>query len=147
MKKLGKRLLDLLFWLYLLWLLRITVFRPGFSLTQLGQGVIAPTPFREYWVWLQQGRYGVLCYLFFGNIGAFVPFGAYVGWRRPAWRLWQVTLVGFLLSLAIESGQFLLGTGVSDVADLVLNTLGALLGGGVVLLWRRWRTDAGAGKF
>jgi glycopeptide antibiotics resistance protein len=33
------------------------------------------------------------------------------------------------------------------VADLVLNTLGALLGGGVVLLWRRWRTDAGAGKF
>ena len=35
---------------------------------------------------------------------------------------------GFLLSLSIETAQFVLGSGVSELDDLILNTLGALLG-------------------
>ncbi|MCD7749858.1 MAG: VanZ family protein [Oscillospiraceae bacterium] len=140
-KKRTKRLLALLFFLYLAGLLHITVFRPGFSLTGLGQnGVISPTPFLEYYHWLRTGLYGTACYLFFGNIGGFLPFGAYLSWRWPGLRLWQVTLAGFGLSFAIEAGQYLFGTGVSDLADLILNTLGVLLGA-ALLKWgrRRWR--------
>ncbi|MCD8340730.1 MAG: VanZ family protein [Clostridiales bacterium] len=141
-EKRTNRLLALLFILYLAWLLRITVFRPGFSLAELGQhGVLSATPFREYYYWLRAGVYGTACYLFFGNIGVFLPFGAYLAWRRPNLRLWQVTLAGFGLSLAIEAGQYLFGTGVSDLADLILNTLGVFLGAALLgwgrRLWRR----------
>ncbi|MCD8084928.1 MAG: VanZ family protein [Clostridiales bacterium] len=143
-EKRTKRLLALLFFLYLAFLLRITVFRPGFSLTGLGQnGVVSPTPFLEYYNWLRAGVYGTACYLFFGNIGVFLPFGGYLSWRWPGLRLWQVTLAGFGLSFAIEAGQYLFGTGVSDLADLILNTLGVLLGA-ALLGWgrRRWRRHA-----
>lgn len=111
-EKRTNRLLAILFFLYLAWLLRITVFRPGFSLAGLGQnGVISPTPFLEYYNWLRAGVYGTACYLFFGNIGVFLPFGAYLAWRWPSLRLWQTALAGFGLSLAIEAGQYLFGTG------------------------------------
>lgn len=146
--KCGRRtwFLKALFWGYLAWLLAITVFRPGFSLQELGQhGVIAMTPFREYYWWLRQGRYGLLLYLFVGNIGIFSPFGGYLAWRRPRWRLWCVSLAGAGLSAGIELGQYLFGTGVTDVADLVLNTLGAFLGAaavrGVLALRRRKRRE------
>lgn len=136
-QKRRDRMLTALFWIYIAWLLRITVFRPGFTLSALGQnGVISTTPFREYYYWLRQGRLLIAGYLFFGNIAVFLPFGGYAAWRRPRWRLWRVTLAGFTLSLTIEAGQYLLGTGVTDPADLVLNTLGALLGAALL----RWGT-------
>ena len=37
-------------------------------------------------------------------------------------------LFGLSLSLAIEGGQYLSGRRVTDVDDLILNTLGTLLG-------------------
>ena len=43
--------------------------------------------------------------------------------------LWAA-LFGFLLSLGIETMQFILGSGVSELDDLILNTLGAVLGWG-----------------
>lgn len=126
-------LLRALFFGYLAWLLAITVFRPGFSLWALGQrGVIQTTPFREYYWWLRQGRFRPLLYLFGGNIGMFCPFGAYLAWEKPLWGLPRVTLAGLCLSAAIEGGQFLFGAGVTDVADLILNTAGTLAGAAVL---------------
>ena len=36
--------------------------------------------------------------------------------------------VGLLLSLLIECAQFVLGCGISEIDDLLLNTLGAMAG-------------------
>ena len=76
---------------------------------------------------------------FIGNIVAFMPMGLIpplVLGRRA--KLWHVTLFGFSLSLAIEGGQYLSGRRVTDVDDLILNTLGTLLGY-VLVVWPRGR--------
>jgi glycopeptide antibiotics resistance protein len=66
---------------------------------------------------------------FIGNIVAFMPMGLIpplILGRRA--KLWHVALFGLSLSLAIEGGQYLSGRRVTDVDDLILNTLGTLLG-------------------
>ena len=66
-------------------------------------------------------------YLFIGNIIWFVPLGFYLAVykRKP---FWITILYGFLLSLFIETMQYVLGTGVSELDDLILNTLGCIIG-------------------
>ena len=71
------------------------------------------------------------------NIAAFVPLGFFLAeflaslnrtgtgyWRRGGW----VVLAAFGLSLCIECLQLLLKVGFFEVTDLVLNTVGVLVG-------------------
>lgn len=127
MKQRQTKLPEVLFAVYLAALLCATVFRPGLSLTGLGQnGVVQTTPFLEYYWWLRQGRFAPFLRLFGGNVAAFFPFGGYLVWRR-GWSVRSTVLAGLALSLSIEAGQYLFGTGVTDLADVILNTAGAFL--------------------
>lgn len=66
---------------------------------------------------------------FLANIALFVPFGILVSLLRPRWPAWTVVALGLATSCAIELTQLLfLPHRVSDVRDLVANTLGAALG-------------------
>ncbi|MBQ1410546.1 MAG: VanZ family protein [Oscillospiraceae bacterium] len=49
--------------------------------------------------------------------------------------LLQTAVWGFLLSLGIETLQFVLGSGISELDDLILNTIGAVMGYGLACLW------------
>ncbi len=40
----------------------------------------------------------------------------------------MIAVFGFLLSLAIEFSQYMFGTGYSELDDLLLNTVGTLIG-------------------
>jgi len=62
-----------------------------------------------------------------GNLALFVPLGILLGvwWVMPVQRS---AVIGFFFSLGIEITQFILGVGYSDISDLLLNTLGAMLG-------------------
>ncbi|HJD22271.1 MAG TPA: VanZ family protein [Candidatus Gemmiger faecigallinarum] len=124
---------GLLFAAYLAVLLRITVFRSGAGSAPLMSGSWNGSLFTAYLPLLQQGDWLRIVYLFGGNLCWFVP----LGWALRRWtgRLWPAVLCGFALSLAIEAGQYLLGTGQSELDDLVLNTAGALLGAGLAALW------------
>lgn len=65
----------------------------------------------------------------FGNIIAFIPFGALIRWvinRSVKW--YQVVGYTFLLSLSVEILQLIAKVGVFDVDDLILNTFGGLIG-------------------
>ena len=83
------------------------------------------------------------------NIAVFVPFGFFLGEflaeasavssagpesttkRLGAWRrLGRVTLASFALSLCIELLQLLLHVGFFELTDLVMNTVGGVIGGG-----------------
>lgn len=74
-----------------------------------------------------------------GNVLAFLPIGASLailmggGGARKA--LLKVLAISALLSLSIELVQLALPTRATDVDDLILNTLGALLGALAVLAW------------
>lgn len=133
-----ERVLRLLFWAYMAVLLRITVFRTGFWRGPLFlNGQINLTLFTGvYPPLITAGRWGYILYLVGGNLVWFVPFGAYLAWRRPGLRPARLLLAGLGLSLLIETMQFVLGTGFSELDDLLLNTLGAGLGGWMVSLLR-----------
>ena len=134
-----QRMIRLLFWAYMAVLLRITVFRTGFWRGPLFlNGQISLALFTEvYPPLIESGQWGRILYLFGGNIVWFLPFGAYLAWRRPGMRPVRLLLAGLGLSLLIETMQFVLGTGFSELDDLVLNTLGTGLGGWAAALWRR----------
>ncbi len=66
-----------------------------------------------------------------GNVFAFVPFGVLIRWVRGKGKrttLLFAVISTFIFSLVIETIQFITKVGVFDVDDLLLNTLGGMLG-------------------
>ena len=138
MKRGHKGAATVLFLIYLAVVLRITVFRSSFTLQDLCRnGKIILTLFEGYIDLIGRGDWFAFTYLSVGNIVWFVPFGMYLQYMGISRRLFQTVLYGFLFSLLIESMQFVFGTGFSELDDLVLNTLGAWIGGAVVIGFRR----------
>jgi len=130
MKNRFIKVIYVVFGVYMIILLRITVFRNGFSFSHMFRnGVITFDFFTGYLEMLRQGMFYEFIYLFVGNIIWFVPFGFLLPClcERPL-TFRRVLFRGFLLSFTIELMQFAFGTGISEVDDLILNTLGALLG-------------------
>lgn len=126
--------LEIAFWAvfigYLCLLLRLAVFRNDFLKWPLFlYGSINAMPFYEYFRLLLNQRYLYVVYLFIGNIVSFIPFGFLlpIVAGRPK-KLPVMMLCGFGLSLAVEVCQYVFGTGVSELDDLVLNTLGTAVG-------------------
>ena len=119
-----------IFIIYLAALLRITVFRSGFNLTNaFSGGEINFVPILDLIkVFISDKR--AFVYLFFGNIIWFMPFGFLL---KKLTRMTAVKIIffGFLLSLFIEVMQFIFGTGVSEIDDILLNTLGAAIGAAI----------------
>ena len=71
------------------------------------------------------------------NIALFVPLGILLPLLSRIFRRWYVMLLsGFGISLAIELGQLATGRGMFDVDDLFTNTLGAMVGWGLIMLIR-----------
>lgn len=69
----------------------------------------------------------------FLNIALFVPLGILLALLGKKFRRFSPTfLTAFLLSLSIEVLQLILQTGICDVDDLFANTLGAMLGWGII---------------
>ena len=71
------------------------------------------------------------------NVALFVPFGLGLAlWRR--WGVLRVVPVAVVLSVLVEGAQYLLPLGRAvDVDDVLLNTVGALLGALTVVVVRR----------
>ena len=133
MKSIHKVIITILFLLYLVIVLRITVFRSTFTLQHLCQnGKIILTLFEGYIDLVRRGDWFAFTYLFVGNIVWFVPFGMYLQYIGKQKTLLHTAIYGFLFSLLIETLQYVFGTGFSELDDLVLNTLGAWIGGVLV---------------
>lgn len=75
-------------------------------------------------------------YNLLGNVVMFLPFGFFPAllWRRYTW--WKALLTGFAVTACIECCQLCVGRAF-DVDDLLLNTLGAMLGYGLWLLLQK----------
>lgn len=113
-----------------------------------GMQMYQPFPFLAFWeawneftlqVWLNPLL----------NIAMFVPLGVFLPLAAKPFRRWYWMLAaGCGTSLAIEALQYILGRGQADVDDLICNTLGAMLGYCLCMLFvcladRQWKT-AGA---
>ncbi|WP_435743092.1 VanZ family protein [Microbacterium sp. PMB16] len=78
----------------------------------------------------------VLEYL--ANVALFVPIGVLLLFAWPRLRLWQVVLIGALLSGMIETVQGLMPSRYPTISDVMANTLGALVGGAIVAAFLTW---------
>lgn len=93
------------------------------------------TVFREIqraWYCFRQGDLGYFFLNVVLNIAAFVPFGFFLPIIRPKnKKLFHIFILSLELSLAIEILQLLFRVGIFDVDDLIMNTLGGVLGYGI----------------
>ena len=62
------------------------------------------------------------------NIIAFIPFGVMLGINFKEAAFWKKLSVIFAVSLLLEIIQYVLAIGVTDITDLIMNTLGGLVG-------------------
>lgn len=78
-----------------------------------------------------------------GNVLVFMPLGIIlpVIQKRKASFL-RIFLTSFSFSLVIETLQLLFRVGTFDVDDLLLNTLGGILGYGIYSLWKKVKKNS-----
>lgn len=74
-----------------------------------------------------------------GNIFAFAPFGFFLPLLNDRYRkFFLVTLLSMIFSLAIETIQMYSRVGIFDVDDIIMNTLGGMLGYLAFAILNRW---------
>ena len=62
------------------------------------------------------------------NILVFCPFGIYIGVLYRRWNLSEKVLSFFSVSLIYEVLQYVLAIGRSDITDVIMNTVGGIVG-------------------
>lgn len=125
-RKSTSRYARVVFIAYIVILLMITAIRPWIADYHFMGGRLNTSLFTVYKFVIDDGWFR-FSYLFFGNILWFIPFGYYcVAYEKKS--IGITVLMGLALSLFIEVLQFVLGTGISELDDLILNTLGSFLG-------------------
>jgi len=115
----------ILFLLYISIVLYITVFRFG---SHYAERQINLTIFRELINIYHKNGVGQFLWLFVGNIAWFIPFGFFLPMVLKSSSLAKTVTVGFLFSLVIEALQYVFYKGVAELDDLLLNTLGVVIG-------------------
>ncbi|WP_027701261.1 VanZ family protein [Metaclostridioides mangenotii] len=69
------------------------------------------------------------------NVLAFIPFGIYISMLKPNWSFLKKIVPIAGVSLLFETLQFIFAIGVSDITDLIGNTLGGIIGVGVYFVF------------
>lgn len=98
--------------------------------TQMG-GLLFYKPFHSISHLMKDIQRGGIRGNFLGNLILFAPVGALLplvtGWEK----LWKTTAIGLGFSVLIETLQLITHKGVFDPDDVILNTLGCIIGFGI----------------
>ena len=124
-RKTNRFLLNLFFFVYLL-ILAFFLFR-----TRLQMRSFSLVPFRSIWTYLTDDDPTLRAFALnniLGNIALFMPMGIYFMVFRRRKRPLRCVLRVMLVSMAVELVQYFTRTGIGDVDDVLLCTLGGYLG-------------------
>lgn len=124
-RKKGNTLTIVLFFIYLIILTWIIVFKMQVTFADLGHyRNINLIPFGESVI--VNNRIDVS--EMFMNVLAFGPMGVYLSMMEPGESFLRKLLPIFFISLTYEVMQYVLAVGASDITDLIMNTLGGAVG-------------------
>ena len=143
-KRKIRRLSILLFVLYILLLVYFLFFseeygRAAMEERQYRYNLIPFVEIRRFWVYRKQLGFMAVVTNLFGNVIGFLPFGFILPVILDKMRSgWLIVLAGFGLSVTVEVIQLITKVGCFDVDDMILNTLGGLLGYLVFWASNRW---------
>lgn len=149
MKKRTKFLLWVLFVLYILVLVNVIILKDGNALIvaqysgdrSLWESIEAINfvPFKTIIPYLKgEPTIRIAAENILGNIFAFSPLGFLLPLLfKKFYRLKSIFLTSFAISLFIEIIQLVFYLGSTDIDDLILNTLGSLLGFGALCLLKK----------
>ena len=133
-----KAVMKLLFIIYMCVLVYVVFFAEAMGRTPQDGYVYNLTPLKEIkrfmrYIWDNDALGRVSRLNIFGNIIAFIPFGIYLPYTSES-KLGFIStfLYTFSLSLTIELVQLITKVGSCDVDDIILNTLGGVIG---YILW------------
>ena len=119
----------LLFILYLLYLLYLTLLSPFFGRGYFRRSVnfVPLRTVQQYMSGNLPIRIAIVNLL--GNVAAFMPMGFLLPmvWKKAA-GIGRCLLISAGVSFIIEAAQYVFGVGSADVDDLLLNTVGGLVG-------------------
>lgn len=113
-----------LFAAYVGFVLGETILNPSFVPGDYSSGVNL-VPFRDL-IYYTRRRLSWYFWQALLNIVLFLPYGVFLKIGRR--KLWVSALIGFGSSLLIEVVEYVTNRGVFDVDDMILNTLGAVIG-------------------
>lgn len=117
---------GLIAFVYVLVILNMVVFKNGLTTQYGGLNLI---PFRFVIDYLSgDSSLSIILYNLFGNIAIFIPLGILIKVFLSNKTCKQVVLIGGSISLFIELTQAVIGLGIGDIDDLIMNMLGTLLG-------------------
>ena len=122
MKNKRTFLLHLLFVFYLAALTWIILFKMAVSFDTIDHGILIP--FKG--AMITNGRINFSEMI--DNILVFCPFGIYIGVLYRRWNLSEKVLSFFSVSLIYEVLQYVLAIGRSDITDVIMNTVGGIVG-------------------
>lgn len=74
---------------------------------------------------------------FLANIVLLVPVGVLLSLAWPQLRWWHVSVIGLLMSGLVETVQSLIPSRAPSISDVLANTLGTLIGAGIVVVAAR----------
>lgn len=139
--KIGTVVIWAVFLLYLLFLLKLLLFsRPLGSERSLN--LIPFATIANYLSGAAGVSKGIALGNVVGNVVAFLPLGVFLSAVRRTTRIWSNLLIVVCVSAGVEIVQGIFGLGASDIDDVILNTLGGLLGilffSAVHKLLQRW---------
>lgn len=140
-RALGK----VLFVLYIAFLLYFLIFSDWYGRTGIGEeyryNLILFKEIRRFIVYREMlGSFAVFTNLF-GNILIFVPYGFFISMASRSRSFFMTLFYSFGLSLCVEVFQLLARVGSFDVDDLLLNTVGGVLGYVLFLICNRIRRN------
>lgn len=134
---------KVMFVIYIFFLLYFLIFSDCYGrigkMEDYHYNIILFKEIRRFWEYREElGIFAVFTNLA-GNILIFVPFGFFTSLASSVRRVSRSVYLSIGLSLCVEMFQFITKLGSFDVDDLVLNTIGGILGCIVFLVFNKVR--------
>ncbi len=121
----SKKITKIIFSIYLIFLIWIILFKMQFSFEYMPYiRNINLIPFSESVIVNGKIDFSEII----DNAIAFIPFGIFMGMLIEDKKFIKKVFPIFITSLLLESMQYILHIGATDITDLIMNTLGGIIG-------------------